>query len=319
MVRHATLRCRARPDDRGEEPGFGVPARRGRRQGKTHGCAGPRRAWRHIRRQPGVLRGRARHHRGFRKGGATRKSRDTGQDGHVAAQGDKGERQRHADGRHPRAWRHGRVRTRHRARRRQAGCGGSESIGGQVPGARPSHPDMRRVARHGAAALPAVGADAHRRGRPRYPRSGNHRQLSHSFEHKGLDHGCAQQYGRTRHRNDDSSLHTSRQAPGERPPDHRLRQRRVSLRSSGQTLFRGPWGAVVHGARLRERGTRRGCRFADAQAFVCACVRRQVTRSGDRACRKVEGARAVRGVENIVLLLGLGSQRHAGEAHLVRQ
>ena len=91
---------------------------------------------------------------------------------------------------------------------------------------------------------------------------------------------------------------------------YRLRYRR-------QGLYRGHGRALVHGARLRQRGAGRDCRRADAKALLRALVHRQEPRSGDRACRKAQGDRAGPDLESVLLQFRIGGERHPDQARLV--
>ena len=67
------------------------------------------------------------------------------------------------------------------------------------------------------------------------------------------------------------------------------RRGRVRLRHRRQALHRGPGGAVVHGAGLRQRRAGRGRARADVAPLLLAPVRRPQPRAGDRAGREAQG------------------------------
>ena len=69
-----------------------------------------------------------------------------------------------------------------------------------------------------------------------------------------------------RHRDPGPSLHQPGGVARDRPAGDRARQGRLRLRHRRQALHRGHGRAVVHGARLRQRGAGRGRGGADAQA-----------------------------------------------------
>ena len=115
------------------------------------------------------------------------------------------------------------------------------------------------------------------------------------------------------------SLYQSGDLSRNRPAGDRARQGRLHLRHRRQGLSRRHGRAVVHGARLRQRGAGRGRGGADAQAPVRAPVHRQEPRSGDRACREAERDRAGADLEGVLLQFRLGSQRQPDEARLVHE
>ncbi|CAA9307081.1 MAG: Aminotransferase, class III, partial [uncultured Microvirga sp.] len=124
---------------------------------------------------------------------------------------------------------------------------------------------------------------------------------------------------RPRHRNPDPPLHPAREFSRDRAADPRAGRGRVGLRHRGQALHRGHGRAVVHGARLFERGADRGGRRADAQAALHASVLGPQPRPGDRAGRKAEGDRSGPNLKSVLHGVGLGGERHAGEARLVHE
>ncbi len=76
---------------------------------------------------------------------------------------------------------------------------------------------------------------------------------------------------------------------------------------------------MVHRARLRQRGTRRNSRGADAQALVRASVHGQEPRSGDRIGGEAQGDRAGADLESFFLQFRIGGERHPDQACLVFQ
>ena len=90
----------------------------------------------------------------------------------------KAKKQGHADRRHPRAWRHVRLRGGDQAWRQRAGRGRRQGAGRQVPRARPADPHLRRLQRHGAHAHPAHRLRHGAERRTRHPRERHSRQLS---------------------------------------------------------------------------------------------------------------------------------------------
>ena len=136
--------------------------------------------------------------------------------------------------------------------------------------------------------------------------------------HKG-SHASAQQSRDPRRRNAAAPLRQSRALSRNRPAHHRARPRRLCLRHRRQALYRGHGRAVVHGARLRQRGTGRSRRGADAQALLRASVHRAEPRSGDRACGETQGDRAGADLKGVLLQFRIGSERHPGQARLVSQ
>ena len=122
-----------------------------------------------------------------------------------------------------------------------------------------------------------------------------------------------------RRRNVGASLRQSRELPRDRAAHHRARPGRPCLRHRGQELYRGHGRALVHRARLRQRGIGRGRRRADAQALLRTSVHRPQPRSGDRACRKAQRDRAGADLEGVLLQFRLGGKRHPDQARVVSQ
>ena len=132
-------------------------------------------------------------------------------------------------------------------------------------------------------------------------------------------HAAAQQSCHPRRRDLGASLHQSVRLSRHRAAHRRARPGRLCLRHRRQALHRRHGGAVVHRARLRQRGAGRGRGGADAQALLRPSVHRQEPRPGHRACGETERDRAGADLKGVLLQFRIGGQRHPGQAGLVSQ
>ena len=103
-------------------------------------------------------------------------------------------------------------------------------------------------------------------------------------------HAPALQLRRPRRRGPAASHHQPGGAPRLGSAGAGARRGRLRLRHRRQALHRGPGGAVVHGARLRQRRAGRDGARADVAALLLAPVRRPQPRAGHRAGREDQGA-----------------------------
>ena len=154
-----------------------------------------------------------------------------------------------------------------------------------VGSARPGGAGVGRCRRHRAAAAAERPSRLPRRRGARLRHAGFDAAAALPTKIGGIRGGrsCrAQQSRRPRHRDAGPSLHQSRGFPRDRSAGDRARPGRLRLRQRRQGLYRGHGRAVVHRARLRQRGAGRGGgarRCASSPSAICSPARATIRRS----------------------------------------